>query len=87
MTKPHVPFLLGEWAEPEFGYLQNNQWEFTEKIDGTNIRIMFDGGNIVFKGKTDNAQIPSRLIDKLQNLFLSRKTELKEIFKSGGGSC
>lgn len=84
MTKPHAPFLIGEWAEPEFDYLQNNQWEFTEKIDGTNIRIMFDGENIIFRGKTDDAQIPSHLIDKLQNLFLPRKTELKEIFKSGG---
>ena len=85
MTKPRVPFLLGEWAEPEFDYLQNNQWEFTEKIDGTNIRIMFDGENIAFKGKTDDAQIPSHLVDKLQELFLPRKIDLQKIFKSGGG--
>ena len=84
MTKRHAPFLIGEWAEPEFDYLQNNQWEFTEKIDGTNIRVMFDGENIVFGGKTDDAQISSHLFDKLQKLFLPRKMELKEIFKSDG---
>jgi len=32
--------LMGEWACPEFRYLQHNWWEFTEKVDGTNIRIV-----------------------------------------------
>lgn len=26
--------LEGEWAKPEFEYLKDNEWEFTEKIDG-----------------------------------------------------
>ena len=33
-------FILGEWTTPELKYLKDNQWVFTEKIDGTNIRIM-----------------------------------------------
>ena len=61
--------LEGQFALPEFEYLQKNDWIFTEKIDGTNIRIMFDGNDIKFGGKTDNAQIPSFLYDKLQLLF------------------
>lgn len=28
----------------EFDYLKDNTWIFTEKVDGTNIRIMWDGG-------------------------------------------
>jgi hypothetical protein len=32
--------LEGEFAIPEFGYLQDNEWVFTEKVDGTNIRVM-----------------------------------------------
>lgn len=35
----HQTLLEGEWAKPEFGYLADNLWEFTEKVDGTNIRI------------------------------------------------
>jgi len=32
--------IQGKWRLPEFEYLQDNQWMFTEKVDGTNIRIM-----------------------------------------------
>ena len=33
--------LEGQWATPEFEYLANNEWTFTEKVDGTNVRVMF----------------------------------------------
>ena len=35
--------LCGEWALPEFKLLKDIEWIWTEKIDGTNIRIMFNG--------------------------------------------
>ena len=62
-------FIEGEWSLPEFEYLQKNQWTFTEKVDGTCIRIMWDTQMVRFGGKTDNAQIPAFLIAKLQDLF------------------
>ena len=31
--------LDGKFAKPEFGYLADCEWVFTEKIDGTNIRV------------------------------------------------
>jgi hypothetical protein len=34
-------FLEGQWSSPEFEYLANNQWIATEKVDGTNIRIIY----------------------------------------------
>jgi len=62
--------LMGEWALPEFEYLCCNPWVFTEKIDGTNIRVDWDCTEQVrFGGRTDNAQIPVFLLDKLQDLF------------------
>lgn len=61
--------LIGEFAKPEFEYLANNEWIWTEKIDGTNIRVIYDGNSVVFNGKTDNAQIPSKLYLKLTELF------------------
>ena len=73
-------FLDDQWAMPEFEYLCQNIWEFTEKVDGTNIRVMFDGKNITFGGKTDNAQIPSLLVTRLNNLFMP--IEQRENFKS-----
>lgn len=61
--------LWGQYSQPEFEYLKNNDWAFTEKVDGTNIRIMWDGEKIVVGGKTDNAQIPANLYQRLQELF------------------
>ncbi|KKM97431.1 hypothetical protein LCGC14_1168040 [marine sediment metagenome] len=60
--------IEGDWATPEFAYLANSQWWFTEKIDGTNIRIMWDG-QLRFGGKTDKAQLPAFLYEKLGEMF------------------
>ena len=57
--------LIGEFSRPEFEYLQSNMWLFTEKVDGMNIRVMFDGKSIVFGGKTDNAQLTANLVARL----------------------
>ena len=59
----------GDYSVPEFEYLQNNLWRCTEKIDGTNIRIMWDGEKVVFGGRTDRANIYAPLIERLQELF------------------
>jgi len=61
--------LLKEFARPEFEYLANNEWVFTEKVDGTNIRIGWDGERIVLGGRTERAQIPAFLVNKLQEMF------------------
>ena len=66
-----------KWRLPEFKYLKDNEWLWTEKIDGTNIRVMWNGQALMFGGKTDNAQIPSFLLSKLKDLFpVTRFVEL-----------
>lgn len=35
--------IEGDWTLPEFEYLKDCQWVFTEKVDGTNIRVMWNG--------------------------------------------
>lgn len=62
-------FLIGEYSEPEFEYLKDCLWVFTEKIDGTNIRVMWDGQNVRFGGRTNLAQIHTFLLDFLLNHF------------------
>jgi len=64
--------IEGKWRIPEFEYLKNNIWIFTEKIDGTNIRVMWDGHNLTFGGKTDNAQIPAFLLAKLREFTIEK---------------
>src|SRR5690349_3648717 len=70
--------IIGDWAVPELGYLAKNPWEFTEKVDGTNIRVhlSFETDEnlrrrlvVSFGGRSDNAQIPKPLLWALDGMF------------------
>lgn len=50
-------------------FLKDVDWEFTEKIDGTNIRVYYNGHWVQYFGRTDKAQIPQHLVNKLIELF------------------
>ena len=65
----HKTLLIGEYARPEFEYLENNLWAWTEKVDGTNIRVMYDGEFVHFAGKTDRAQMYPGMHECLEKLF------------------
>lgn len=67
--------FIDEYSIPEFEFLKDNIWEFTEKIDGTNVRIVWENGELKFGGKTDNAQMPMKLLDKLQTIFTKEKMQ------------
>ena len=66
-----------------FGYLKDCNWIATEKIDGTNIRVIWDGYKVSFRGRTDKAQIPSKLLEKLEEMFGG--FEMEEIFEQTFG--
>ena len=51
--------IEGAYSSPELKYLSESMWEFEEKLDGTNIRILWDGYRVSFAGRTDKAQIPT----------------------------
>ena len=59
----------GKFAIPEFEYLADNEWIFTEKIDGTNMRFDWDCEKVSIGGRTDKAQIPVFLYDQINELF------------------
>jgi ATP-dependent RNA circularization protein (DNA/RNA ligase family) len=61
--------LEGRFAKPEFEFLKDNTWIFTEKVDGTNIRVFFQEGKVIFKGKSDSADTPPFLLKKLHEMF------------------
>lgn len=69
--------IRGEWTTPELEYLSKNQWEFTEKVDGTNIRIGMWAGyeEPEFRGRSDNAVIPKPLMEYLEATFTSERFE------------
>lgn len=74
------------FTEPEFEYLRNVKWRAEIKIDGTCMRIEVSkhpvlNGTIVngvyfeveYKGKTDNAQIPPKMLKFMQEHFQEDK--------------
>src|SRR5260221_3416716 len=60
-------FIVGEYACPEFGNIR--KWHVEEKVDGTNIRIIYRDGNVSFAGRTKDAQLPPHLLKYLQDTF------------------
>ena len=76
--------LMGEYSLPEFDYLEQCHWIWSEKVDGTNIRIMLDeDGRMTFGGKTDSAQIPAHLVNALNDQFFSLQVQLGQKFPGG----
>lgn len=75
--------IEGKFRSEAVEFLANNKWAFTEKIDGTNIRVHWDGHRISFGGRTDKANIPAHLVNKLNEIFLNDETE--ELFEQKFG--
>lgn len=61
--------IAWNWANPELEFLANVPWNFTEKVDGTNIRIIWDGHKPEFRGRTDKAILPAKLLKALEEMF------------------
>lgn len=71
------PYIL---KNPVYGIIKS--WVWTEKVDGTNIRVIWDGAKVHFGGKTDNAQIPADLVSYLADTFPADK--LSAVFAAQG---
>lgn len=65
-TKKLMP---GVFRNPTVEYLKDNPWIWTEKVDGTNIRVYWDGHSVSFGGRTERASIPAPLVNRLNELF------------------
>lgn len=75
--------IKGNFRSESVKYLANNTWIFTEKIDGTNTRIHWNGHKVEFGGRTDRAQIPSVLVKYLMDTFGTMEAE--EMFEQKFG--
>lgn len=68
-TEGTKKLIEGKFRNETAEYLKDNQWVCTEKIDGTNIGIVWDGHKVSYQGRTKRAQIPAHLMNKLIELF------------------
>ena len=58
-----------EFYNPIVEYLKDCKWFGTEKVDGTNVRVLWNGHSFEFGGRTDNAEIPKALMKVLTDNF------------------
>lgn len=88
--------IEGDFSVKEFGEVED--WDVTEKVDGTNIRIICsygeEGPNVSFKGRTEKSQIQNNLlrflkekftVDHLFSKILIRKGQTCTLFGEGYG--
>lgn len=83
LEKPRKPIIVGQYADEVFEYLKDNIWEFTEKVDGTNIRVIWDGYDFQYRGRTDNAQMPITLVESLRAIFEPLEENFSRVFDGG----
>ncbi len=77
-------FIVGDYACEEFGNIK--EWDVEEKIDGTNIRVLYKDGEVRFGGRTKDAQIPTQLLDYLQDKFTASLLHARFADKAGVGT-
>lgn len=94
LTLTRKPLIYGDWSEKEFEHLAHAQWEFTEKVDGTNIRIIKNknpfkrnDAKITIKGKTDNAELSKKLEFNISKLFEDILDEYNKLFDDDSDVC
>lgn len=93
LTGKKGKMIRGAWTTPELEYLADNQWTFSTKVDGTNIRIGYNLNpdnldRVEFAGRSDNATIPAPLMRYLEAKFtpgLFRDADLRDVILFGEG--
>lgn len=67
--------IEGDFRNETVKFLQDLPWQFTEKVDGTNIQVAWDGHRVSYGGRTERASIPAHLMNKLVELFGTAEAE------------
>jgi len=75
--------IEGKYRNHLVEFIKDKEWIFTEKIDGTNIRVMWDGHKVSFGGRTNNADLHKDLVAELERLFGGEVNE--QIFEQSFG--
>lgn len=73
-----------ELSRPEFEYLLCTPWRWTEKVDGTNIRLHWADGAVTMGGRTDRASLPAKLVSAVEGAGLLDPALWSSVFPPDG---
>lgn len=69
-----------EFYNPIVEYLKDNAWIASEKFDGTNIRVHYDGHRVEWSGRTDKSVLPKEIEKLLQETFGESEIVFEQTF-------
>ena len=75
--------LSKSYINPIVEYLKDLIWGWTEKIDGTNVGINWDGHKVSFQGRTEDAEFTPKQLDFLNEMFAGE--DMAQIFEQKFG--
>ena len=67
--------IIGDFRNETVEFLKDAEWICTEKIDGTNIGVVWDGHKVSYIGRTERSDIPKKLIASLDAQFQGNEAE------------
>lgn len=67
-------FIYGNFKNMNVRILKNNDWVFTEKVDGMNFRIIWDGYSLSYGGRTKKSEFSTR-----QKQFIKKELINKDL--------
>lgn len=76
--------LDGVYRNKTVEYLKDLAWVGTEKIDGTNIGVVWDGDKVSYQGHTQKSELPKHILDYLSSTFSTDEAE--ELFEQKFGA-
>jgi hypothetical protein len=74
----------GIWATAEITYLKDLLWRWSEKVNGMNLRLHFNGTRLTIGGRTDDAMLPAPLVAWIGE-HLGAPELWRETFRTGMG--
>lgn len=69
-----------EYYSPYVEYLQSNEWIASEKIDGTNVQVEYDGHTVSFHGRTERTNFPKEVLQVLTETFADTEVTFEQLF-------
>ncbi len=64
--------LVGDFSKEEFLTLRNILWNCYEKVDGIQVRVIFDGKKVTFSGRKDDSVLPENVVAALRKRFTAK---------------
>lgn len=78
-SQEHKKFIYGDFYNKNVELLKDNAWLFTEKIDGTNFRIYWNGHGLKYAGRTDKAEFTKEQIAFIEKELVNE--EIEQVFE------